>query len=734
MKTRIFLLASVLAGLAGSASARELPKTSLPSYEPWDSEVVSTFENILIQEGGRVKPIYSLARFTLLQFSGKSTASFQTTDGIDHKLHYSEWLLNVLFQGEVAKDLPVFNVDDSAAVVQIGVSPKSKRDRYSYNEIASGRAKLAELSAQYAEKQQKYEQSEKDPQYELDRIEGMILNLGRNISSFEYLVGQFGFARKGELLVNENILPEELKQLAERLDPIDMLDKMPEMTLDQLVQTIRQQPGTSEDERVFSGALRLFFFHANSARGLNIFPPQEADNEVWLSAGDALLKGLESKEDRPWAMEQLASIQTLVSARNESPGAFSTELKKFAEQQHSISDPRGEGVYSDLEVQLYRGKFFSYSLYAFIIAFVVMAFSWLAPGSKVGKVLLAVAALLAFVGLALDVYGITLRSIIRQRPPITNLYDTVLFITATAVMLGLLIELFTRIGIGTLVAVVSGVLGMFLSMKYEAKEATDTITQLVAVLDTNFWLATHVTIINIGYAAALVSAIIGIVYLIGKYWNIVTQQNFETFAKFHAIVLFASLILLLTFRLPGGDALRYTAYLAGISLFFFGITRIIRTKEGSGNAFKALTRMNYGIICFCLFFSLVGTVLGGIWANYSWGRFWGWDPKENGALMICLWTLVILHGRMAGWIRDLGVHMNSLILAIITTFSWWGVNNLGVGLHSYGFTEGVWGALYISWMTMGIFLAMGITIWLQERSNKVAKKAVKSSTKKAVVS
>jgi cytochrome c biogenesis factor len=140
--------------------------------------------------------------------------------------------------------------------------------------------------------------------------------------------------------------------------------------------------------------------------------------------------------------------------------------------------------------------------------------------------------------------------------------------------------------------------------------------------------------------------------------------------------------------------------------------------------------MNYGVICFCLFFSLVGTVLGGIWANYSWGRFWGWDPKENGALMICLWTLVILHGRMGGIIRELGINMCSVILAIIVTFSWWGVNNLGVGLHSYGFTDGVWGALFSSWGVMGVFLVMGVIIWFVER----AKKAEKSKGSEAATS
>jgi len=657
----------LLSGSGSLAEARELPKSALQNYVPWKDETVHAFENLLVQQDGRVKPVYTVARFTLLQFLGKSAVSFETKDGQQHRLHYAAWFLDVLFRGEIAKDLPVFVIDDSEAVVQIGVSPKSKRDRYSYNELLPGRAKLAELSAQYAEKQEQHEKSEKDPQYELDRIEGMILTLGRNISSFEYLVGQFGFAKKGELLVNGNILPPELNELAKRLDTVEMIEKMPEMTLDQLVQTIRQQPGATEEERMFSGALRLFFFHANSARGLNFFPPQDPEDEVWTSASDLMLAGLASKEKRPWVKEQLGGISALVKAQGEGEPAFLAALQAYSDQQHATAEARGEGKHSKLEIQLYRGKWFYYSLVCFVFAFVVMAFSWLTPGSKIGKTLLLVAGLIAFVGLVLDVYGITLRSIIRERPPITNLYDTVLFITGVAVLLGLIIEYFTRIGVGTLVAVVSGVLGMFLSMKYEAKEATDTITQLVAVLDTNFWLATHVTIINIGYAAGLVAALIGVIYLSGRFSGL-----------FHG--------------------------------------------KSNPDFYRTLTRMNYGVICFCLFFSLVGTVLGGIWANYSWGRFWGWDPKENGALMICLWSLVILHGRMAGWIREIGVHVQSLVLAIITTFSWWGVNNLGVGLHSYGFTEGVWGALYTSWMVLGVFMAMGVVLWIKERGERAARK------------
>ncbi|MCA9002010.1 MAG: cytochrome c biogenesis protein CcsA, partial [Planctomycetes bacterium] len=111
--------------------------------------------------------------------------------------------------------------------------------------------------------------------------------------------------------------------------------------------------------------------------------------------------------------------------------------------------------------------------------------------------------------------------------------------------------------------------------------------------------------------------------------------------------------------------------------------------QGNPKARKELTRMIYGVLCFSLLFSVVGTILGGVWANDSWGRFWGWDPKENGALLICLWELIILHARMGGFIRDFGFAVMNVLLAVVVAFSWWGVNLLGVGLHSYGFTEGV---------------------------------------------
>jgi ABC-type transport system involved in cytochrome c biogenesis permease subunit len=108
-------------------------------------------------------------------------------------------------------------------------------------------------------------------------------------------------------------------------------------------------------------------------------------------------------------------------------------------------------------------------------------------------------------------------------------------------------------------------------------------------------------------------------------------------------------------------------------------------KTGSVGVASGLTRMVYAIVCFATLFSFVGTVLGGIWADQSWGRFWGWDPKENGALLIVLWNALVLHARWGGLVKERGL-MNLVIGGnIVTAWSWFGVNMLGIGLHSYGF-------------------------------------------------
>jgi ABC-type transport system involved in cytochrome c biogenesis permease subunit len=156
------------------------------------------------------------------------------------------------------------------------------------------------------------------------------------------------------------------------------------------------------------------------------------------------------------------------------------------------------------------------------------------------------------------------------------------------------------------------------------------------VLATQLWLSTHVTTVTIGYGATFLAGAIGIVYI------------------------FAGVL---------------TPALAD---------RALR---------KSVGRMIYGTVCFATLTSFVGTVLGGIWADQSWGRFWGWDPKENGAMLIVLMNALILHARWGGLVQERGMAVLAVLGNIVTAWSWFGVNLLGVGLHSYGFMDR--GALWL---------------------------------------
>jgi ABC-type transport system involved in cytochrome c biogenesis permease subunit len=189
----------------------------------------------------------------------------------------------------------------------------------------------------------------------------------------------------------------------------------------------------------------------------------------------------------------------------------------------------------------------------------------------------------------------------------------------------------------------------------------DTMEMMRAVLDSNFWLATHVVAITIGYSSTYLAGMLGIAWVVRR--HLLAKPDPE--------------------------------------------------------ASKALASLAYGVIAFSLLFSFVGTVLGGIWADQSWGRFWGWDPKENGALLIVLWNALILHARWGGFVRERGIMLMAVFGNIVVSLSWFGVNMLGIGLHSYGFMDKafVWlsafCALQLAIMCLG---ALPPRFWKETRS------------------
>jgi hypothetical protein len=130
--------------------------------------------------------------------------------------------------------------------------------------------------------------------------------------------------------------------------------------------------------------------------------------------------------------------------------------------------------------------------------------------------------------------------------------------------------------------------------------------------------------------------------------------------------------------------------------------------------------MVYAIICFAMLFSFVGTVLGGIWADQSWGRFWGWDPKENGALLIVIWNALILHARWGGLVKERGLMNLAIFGNVVTAWSWFGTNMLGIGLHSYGFMDAAFKWLMLFFGSQVALIVLGslpLNMWKSFQTN-----------------
>jgi ABC-type transport system involved in cytochrome c biogenesis permease subunit len=239
---------------------------------------------------------------------------------------------------------------------------------------------------------------------------------------------------------------------------------------------------------------------------------------------------------------------------------------------------------------------------------------------------------LALVVLVVHAAALLGRMYLMDRPFVfvTNLYSSAVFIGFGAVVLSLVLEAIFRNGIGNVVAGATGALSMLIAHNLASG---DTLEMMRAVLDTNFWLSTHVTCVTLGYTATYVAGFLGMAFII------------------------------------------------------LGVTHRL-----DQDLYKALGQMIYGVVCFAMMLSFTGTVLGGIWADQSWGRFWGWDPKENGALIIVVWNALILHARWGGMVKQRGMAVLAVVGNIVTTWSWFGVNMLGVGLHAYASSKGAaWG-------------------------------------------
>jgi len=286
------------------------------------------------------------------------------------------------------------------------------------------------------------------------------------------------------------------------------------------------------------------------------------------------------------------------------------------------------------------------ALVIYVLALLLALFSWFVSGMS--ELLRRSAFYLIGLAWVIHTFGLIFRMYLEGRPPVTNLYSSAIFIGWGAVILGMVLEKIYRDGIGCVVAAFAGFVTQIIA--HNLAMSGDTMEMMRAVLDTNFWLATHVVVVTLGYASTFVAGFLAIIYIL----------------------------------------------------------RGVFTSTLSPETAKSLARMVYGIVCFATLFSFVGTVLGGIWADQSWGRFWGWDPKENGALLIVLWNATILHARWGGIVRERGLMNLAVVGNIVTSWSWFGVNMLGIGLHSYGFTDAAFRWLMLFVVSQLALIGLGL--------------------------
>lgn len=426
-----------------------------------------------------------------------------------------------------------------------------------------------------------------------------------------------------------------------------VLELSHKLTLYQVLLASQQLPHLRSDPDGFRQDMALAAQHAKQ---LGKFPlpfvlfPRNA-NEQWQPFLSGLLDGVIKQDPHPVIEPLTRALQAW--AANDA-GAFNRAVAAY----HDVLDryPLSPKPALAFEAEFNHFAPFYCCAVLYVLAFLVGCFSWLGSGrvlNRVGFAMIAVTFLVHTFALGARIY-------ISGYPPITNLYGTAVFIGWGCVLLGLVLESIYALGIGNLIASVAGFLTLLIA-HFLAGDG-DTLEMMQAVLDTKFWLATHVIIINFGYAATF---------------------------------------------LAGGLAVLY-------------ILRGVFTRTLDKDTERVFGRMIYGVVCFALLLSFVGTVLGGLWADDSWGRFWGWDPKENGALIIVLWNALILHARWGGMIKTRGLAVLAVFGNVVTSWSWFGVNQLGIGLHSYGFTDSVTFWLLIFVGSQLLMIGVGMlprTVW-----------------------
>lgn len=600
---------------------------------PLNTALAGDFGSIPVLHDGRIKPLDSFARIHLKMLSGH-----ESIDGLSAQ----DWLLDTLFNPPKSFERRIFKVADPD-VRDILKLPKQKGHLYSLAEIGPPLDAARPIIETLLERDEK----------SLSRSQKALIDLQVDRVIYSDIM------RSLSLIVPLSIDPPSSLNIPqqENYTALDF-ERIAKTGEDKLKAIIRKKGDaidsyTEEELELAQFMMRISVLRDASTSNIifRIIPPQWTGTEEWRSPAAMIQSG----QGSPQSADYLNLWKdAAVAYNNDDKKALSAAFTAIYDRALSMLPDHYSGA--QLKAELLYNTVHPYHVALAFLGLCILLCACYAANPIYLFYYGAIASLL--IALTSSGTGMALRMFILDRPPVGTLYESILFVSFIVPLFALIAERIYK----NALSLFAGALGAFILIAISGGLAItpDDKQVLVAVLDTNFWLATHVLIITAGYGLCIITA-------------------------------------------------------AGAHIHM-GLAALNKNPK---TIHKNMTQAVYLGALLSLLFMSVGTILGGVWADQSWGRFWGWDPKENGALLIVLWLAWVIHGKISGHLEPWPVTALYALLGVIVSLSWFGVNLLSIGLHSYGFIDGIAYGL-LSFVILETVFVGGCYILIKRRESACA--------------
>ena len=619
----MLMIMTLITGLC-QAQAQAQTQTQAQAQEAVSALPLEQLSTLPVLNDGRLKPLDTLARAKLKEFSGEEHIG---------QMSAMEWLAEIMFDPARAETRRIIRIRNPDLISLLGL-------KVSPNKLYTPK----EVTAKLLTAQETVQSIIKVPQDDWTPAQRDLIELQEKLVSLNDLMSSFTLFLPLAVTLPQGVPLTLSDYIGKPLNYLEAL-KIRERVELEIKSIIAEKGQNIETYTEAEQALVFLSFSMAQLREkglrsttLKLIPATPGDKLVWLSPWNLTLSGATT----PKTVALLEDWQKLAeNYRNKNLENWQKSLTEIVSKTHDFS--AGNVRKTAIELEYHYNK-----IAPFKIAFAFYVISALLLVSSIfikSKTIFPAALIGMSSGLFIYMIGLGSRIYILQRPPVSTLYESILFVGVIAVGYTVLAYLRDKkplwLWTGTTAAILLSLLG------FSHDTDHDSMIMLTAVLNTNFWLATHVLCITAGYGFCIITSLLAHISLLSMIRNHDIRPESDLYQKMHTAALLA------------------------------------------------------------LLFCTTGTVLGGIWADQSWGRFWGWDPKENGALLIVLWLIWIIHGRISGHMSSLTYTAGIAYLSVILAISWFGVNLLSIGLHAYGFTDA---AAWIFWGFLGIETALVISV------------------------